>query len=100
MTPERHRRVGELYHAAIAMVPEERTTFLEDLCEGDADLLRGIEVRIARADIRDKALAPLLAQGGKTFVDPVHLRGARCPQRSALPSFELLNGLYRLVNTL
>ena len=43
MTPERHRRVGELYHAALAMAEEERTTFLEHRCGGDADLLREVQ---------------------------------------------------------
>ena len=43
MTPERHRRVGELYHAALALAEEERTTFLEHLCGGDADLLRDVQ---------------------------------------------------------
>ena len=43
MTPERHQRVGELYHAALAMAEEERTTFLENRCGGDADLLREVQ---------------------------------------------------------
>ena len=39
MTPERHRQVGELYHAALAVAPEERTAFLEKVSGNDADLL-------------------------------------------------------------
>ena len=48
MTPERHRQVGELYHAAhrdgaggANDVPRE------DLCEGDADLLREVQSLLA-----------------------------------------------------
>jgi len=43
MTPERHRQVGELYHAALAVAPEDRTVFLERVSGGDADLLREVQ---------------------------------------------------------
>jgi eukaryotic-like serine/threonine-protein kinase len=42
-TPERHRQVGELYHAALAVTPEERTAFLEEVSGEDADLLREVQ---------------------------------------------------------
>ena len=43
MTPERHRQVGELYHAALAVAPEERTAFLEKVSGNDADLLSEVQ---------------------------------------------------------
>ena len=42
-TPERHRQIGELYHAALAVTPEERTSFLENISGSDADLLREVQ---------------------------------------------------------
>jgi Tol biopolymer transport system component len=63
MTPERHRRVGELYHAALAMAPEERTTFLENLCGSDADLLREVRSLLtAHGQAGNFMAAPALAQ--------------------------------------
>ena len=43
MTPERHRQVGELYHAALAVAPEERTAFLQKVSGNDADLLSDVQ---------------------------------------------------------
>ncbi|HEX2455531.1 MAG TPA: protein kinase, partial [Vicinamibacterales bacterium] len=43
MTPERHRQIGELYHSALALAPEERLAFLEKVSAGDADLLHEVQ---------------------------------------------------------
>jgi serine/threonine protein kinase len=62
MTPERHRRVGELYHAALAIAPEERTAFLESLCGSDADLLREVlSLLTAHGQAGNFIAAPALA---------------------------------------
>lgn len=39
MTPERWQRVKELFHAALELQPDERSSFLEVRCAGDATLL-------------------------------------------------------------
>jgi len=63
MTPERHRQVGELYHAALAMAEEERTTFLESRCGGDVDLLRDVQSLLtAHRQAGNFIAAPALAQ--------------------------------------
>jgi Tol biopolymer transport system component len=63
MTPERHRQVGEVYHAALAMAPEERTTFLENRCGSDADLLRDVQSLLtAHGQAGNFIAAPALAQ--------------------------------------
>jgi hypothetical protein len=63
MTPERHRRVGELYQAAVAMAEEERTTFLENHCGGDADLLRDVQSLLtAHRQAGNFIAAPALTQ--------------------------------------
>jgi len=81
MTPERHRRVGELYHAAIAMAPEARTTFLEDLCEGDADLLREVQSLLAAHEqVGSFMAAPA----------PPHTAGASWPLGQRFAHYEVL----------
>ncbi|HWW77194.1 MAG TPA: serine/threonine-protein kinase, partial [Pyrinomonadaceae bacterium] len=43
MTPERHRQIGELFHAALEVGARERDDFLERACAGDAGLRREVE---------------------------------------------------------
>ena len=49
MTGERWRRVGELYHHALALDTGEREAFLTDACREDTDLRREVESLLARA---------------------------------------------------
>ena len=42
MTPERHERIGELFHAALELDPSERTEFLRRACAGDDDLCQHV----------------------------------------------------------
>ena len=43
MSPDRHDRVSELYHAASAHPPEKRDAFLTDACGEDAELRAEVE---------------------------------------------------------
>jgi serine/threonine protein kinase/Tol biopolymer transport system component len=43
MTPERSRRVQELFHSALGRPPDERATFLNDACAGDESLRLEVE---------------------------------------------------------
>ena len=48
VNPERHQRVSELYHEALARPGEdERRAFLQDACRGDPDLQREVEELLA-----------------------------------------------------
>src|SRR5690242_9195570 len=47
MTPERWRRVEELYHAALARDARDRALFLGDACAGDDALRRDVESLLA-----------------------------------------------------
>ena len=47
MTPERHRQIGEIYHAVLEVAPEERAALLERSCAGDELLKREVESLIA-----------------------------------------------------
>jgi eukaryotic-like serine/threonine-protein kinase len=49
MTPEQHRRIGELYHAALELAPEARPGFLAVAC-ADADELRREVESLLRAN--------------------------------------------------
>jgi eukaryotic-like serine/threonine-protein kinase len=62
MTPERYQQVGELFHAALELAPDERVAFLDQQCVGDAQLRREVESLIAShneasAFIRSPAIA-------------------------------------------
>ena len=48
MTPERWRRVEELYHAALARDARDRARFLGDACAGDDALRRDVESLLAQ----------------------------------------------------
>jgi serine/threonine protein kinase/tetratricopeptide (TPR) repeat protein len=48
MTPERWRRVEELYHAALARGVADRTAFLANACTGDEALRREVESLLAQ----------------------------------------------------
>jgi serine/threonine protein kinase/tetratricopeptide (TPR) repeat protein len=47
MTPERYRQVGQLFHAALDLEPDEQAAFLEGACGGDQDLQREVESLLA-----------------------------------------------------
>lgn len=47
MTPERYRRVGQLFHAALDLEPEERPAFLEGACGSDRELQLEVESLLA-----------------------------------------------------
>ena len=47
MTPERHRQIGQLYHDALELEPDERAAFLDRACAGDAALRNEVESLIA-----------------------------------------------------
>ncbi len=68
MTPERHRQIGELYHAALAVAVEERPAFLEAACRGDPDLRREVEsLLVAHANARSFIAAPALDTAGPSL---------------------------------
>jgi Protein kinase domain len=47
MTPERYRRIKELFHSALERTAEERTAFLAEACGDDAALRAKVEALIA-----------------------------------------------------
>jgi serine/threonine-protein kinase len=47
MTPERYQQIGEIYHSALELGPNQRVAFLVQACAGDEELLREVESLIA-----------------------------------------------------
>jgi Tol biopolymer transport system component len=62
MTPERWKRVEELYHAALVLPSDERSVFLADGCRDDETLRHDVESLLNEAESADGLLdAPLRA---------------------------------------
>src|SRR6188474_1771601 len=47
MTPQQYERLTELFHAALEIAPNERAAFLDQVCDGEADLRRELESLLA-----------------------------------------------------
>ena len=47
MTPERYKQVGDLFHAALELLPDERESFLDKQCAGDDQLKSEVESLLA-----------------------------------------------------
>ncbi len=47
MEPDRRSQISDLYHAALARAPGERSAFLEEACDGDEDLQQEVESLLA-----------------------------------------------------
>jgi serine/threonine protein kinase/tetratricopeptide (TPR) repeat protein len=50
MTPERYRRIGDLYHAAMELEPRRRDAFLDEASAGDEALRQEVASLIASAE--------------------------------------------------
>lgn len=65
MTPQQYERLTELFHAALAIAPDERAAFLEEISDLDADLGRELESLLAaheqRAAYTEKPLDDIAA---------------------------------------
>ena len=47
MTPQQYEHLTELFHAAMDIAPDRRAAFLDQVCEGDADVRRELESLLA-----------------------------------------------------
>ena len=71
MTPERWRKIEEIYHAALEVRGDQRAAYLKEACAGDSDLLREVESLLAQAKTADSFLeTPALAGAAKMFGAP------------------------------
>jgi eukaryotic-like serine/threonine-protein kinase len=61
MTPELHRRIGELYHGALELAPEARPDFLFRACAGDDELRREVESLLRANEESDNFISAEIA---------------------------------------
>jgi len=106
MSPDRHARIKELFLAACALPPEERTTFLWGACGGDPELQASVEELLRHyipgtispelAEDRAAAVAHAPEAGGSDLTSEsdavVALGGAR-----DRPPGTIVAGRYRVV---
>ena len=52
MTPQQYERLTELFHDALETAADERVAFLDQVCDGDADLRRELESLLAAHEQR------------------------------------------------
>ncbi len=71
MTPERWRKIEEVYHAAVGVSGDERAAYLKEACADDSDLRREVESLLAQAKTADSFLeSPAFEATAKTFHAP------------------------------
>src|SRR5262245_38749821 len=81
MTSDRWRRVGELYHAALAIGEGERAAFLTNACGDDVELRQEVESLLTRAADASAFLeTPALELAGRAFAAQDSLVGRRLGQ--------------------
>lgn len=68
MTPERWRRIEEVFTATIALAPFERASYLRDACGEDAELVREIESLLASAEGAHETLAETIGRSAAAIV--------------------------------
>jgi hypothetical protein len=56
MSPERWRRIEEVYHSALEQMPEQRAVFLAQTCDGDDELRHEVESLLRHGDSPEAAL--------------------------------------------
>jgi eukaryotic-like serine/threonine-protein kinase len=70
MTPEQYKRVGELYHEAVSLKPEDRAAFLDRECGGDSVVRREVEALVASHNEAQSFLAaPAVAVVAKQLAE-------------------------------
>ncbi len=70
MTPERFQQIGELYHQALALKPDERAAFLDQACAGDDSLRHEVERLLASNEAAGSFLAaPAIAAAAELIAE-------------------------------
>ena len=72
MTPERWKRIEELYHSALARESGERAAYLAEACAGDEDLRREVKSLLSNAEeSRGFLEKPALEVAAESYVSAV-----------------------------
>jgi Tol biopolymer transport system component/predicted Ser/Thr protein kinase len=65
MSPERWQKIEQLYHTALEREPGGRSAFLDQACQGDAELRREVEALLAQGDAGGDSTATMLGPGAQ-----------------------------------
>jgi serine/threonine protein kinase len=57
LTPELYEQIGQIYHAALELAPENRSVFLDQACDGNEEMRREVERLLASNDQAGSFLA-------------------------------------------
>lgn len=68
VTPERWRRIEEIFTAAMALAPSERASFLWGACGEDAELAGEIEALLASSERAHEALEETVGRSAAALV--------------------------------
>lgn len=69
MTPERWRRIEEIFTAAITLAPIERSTYLRSACGEDAALVGEIEALLASSERAHETLEQTVGRSAASLVE-------------------------------
>src|SRR5690348_14904339 len=87
MTPERWQIIERIYQQALECEADERSTFLDQACAGDAGLHREVDSLLAAHQTGDRFLeTPAIELEARTLAD----EGPRLKSGQRLGSYELL----------
>ena len=71
MTPERWKRVEEIYHAALARPAAARAAFVREACAGDEALLTEVHSLLAQEGASAFLETPAAAAAGSTLASSI-----------------------------
>jgi serine/threonine protein kinase/Flp pilus assembly protein TadD len=77
MTPERWRRVEELFQAAVSRAADERDAWLENACAGDSELLKEVRDMVAADSTGDTVDRQIVSTAVEMVQRPVAEPGLR-----------------------
>jgi hypothetical protein len=69
VTPERWRRIEEIFTAAIALAPIERASYLRTACAEDVELAGEIEALLASSEQAHEALEDTVGRSAAALVE-------------------------------
>jgi Tol biopolymer transport system component/predicted Ser/Thr protein kinase len=65
ISPERWQKIEQLYHTALEREPGGRSAFLDEACQGDAELRREVEALLAQGDAAGDSTVTILTPGAQ-----------------------------------
>ena len=94
MNVERHRRIGDLYHRALAVQPSQRLDFLKSTCNGDVQLFHEVETLLAAHEEADDFITtPAFDIAAQAIAEEARGEKTASPRFSRLGPYEVVSVL-------